>query len=91
MATGTEMYNAVKQAIINQFEANPDGANFEIHEIDALDLVKLTPPDLEALGYNGENADRISGALFNQDFSLIGASLRVNFVLTHDITRLLPD
>ena len=87
MATGTQMYNAVATAV----RRVEPGAEFPIHPVDANDLMKLKPPDLQELGYDLLLAEELSSALFVQNFLPLGRVLRVTFVKSFDAPRLLPD
>ena len=86
MATGTEMYNAVRQATTGRI-----GMDFAIHPVDASDLNKLVPADLQTLGYDLSVAENVSEALYKSDYGPLERILSIHFVFDHDAPRLASD
>lgn len=84
MATGIEMYRAVKNATRDL----RTGSDFAIHPVDLTDLFKLTPVDLVTLGYGQDIAEEVSGALFRGEFDLLGVTMGVRFIRTFEAERL---
>jgi len=84
MATGIQMYNVIKEATADY----PVGAEFLIHKVDANDLIKLRPSDLESLGYDLGVAEGVSSAVREQDFGPLGRTMGIRFVFNSDAPRL---
>jgi len=86
MATGLEMYDALKDAT-SHLEV---GSEFTINAIDSYDLCKLTVSDLESRGYDRKVAEEVSGALLQNDFEPFGRSLGLTIHISPDAPRLIP-
>ena len=74
MATGLEMYDALKAATRDL----PDGGSFVINPNDALDLRKLTSGDLVSRGFDDEIAEAVSRDLLEGHLNTLGRALGIH-------------
>lgn len=86
MATGLEMYGALREAT----QGLAPGTEFRINAIDARDLCKLRPSDLISQGYDEKIAEEISSALLNGDFGPLGTSRGLRLSVVRVQPGLLP-
>jgi hypothetical protein len=87
MATGREMYGALREAT----RALGVGETFAVNAIDARDLAKLRPSDLVALGFDEQAADVASAAMLDGDFEPIARRMGLRLIISHEAPRLIPD
>lgn len=87
MMTGLEAYDALKNATSEL----PHGSEFTVHTLDALDLCKLTPPDLQSRGYSQEVAERVSTDLWEASLDELGNSMGLQLSKAPQAARLLND
>lgn len=87
MATGIEMYTALRQAT-RQICA---GGEFTINAVEEYDLRKLRPSDLVALGFDQTIAEEVSSSLLNGDCGPLAHRMGLRLLVRHDAPRLLPE
>jgi hypothetical protein len=84
MATGIEMYRAVKQATAGLIDTD-----FAINTEDASDLLKLSTDELQAEGYDLAVAEEVVSALGKSDYRPLGRTMgRISFVPNYETARL---
>src|SRR4051794_7147915 len=86
MATGLEMYDALKAAT----RGLPYDCTFVINPNDALDLRKLTVGDLMARGFDGEKAQVVSRDLLDGNFETFGQALGIQLEVKKRVLNLIP-
>ena len=86
MATGLEMYDALKAATAG-IEA---GSEFTVNTIDSYDLCKLKVSDLVSRGYDEGIAEEVSGALLRRDFVPFGRRIGLTIRVSSDAPQLMP-
>ena len=87
MATGVEMYDALKAATADL----GIGDKFTINTVESYDLCKLTVSDLESRGFDTRVAEEVSGALLERDFVPFARSLGLTIRISPDAPRLISD
>jgi len=80
MATGPEMFAALKSAMTSRPTENP----FRVNSIDAKDLGKLTAAHLVSMGFDEDVADRVSAELLNGGLETLGRHLGRALVIDRD-------
>jgi hypothetical protein len=86
MATGLEMYDALKEAI----ESAGYPSEFKVQIVESRDLRKLRTSDLMSRGYNEKVAEEASGALLKGDFGPLSEAIGVKLVISADADSLMP-
>jgi hypothetical protein len=86
MATGREMYKALKHATSDL----PAGSTFTINPFDKIDLCKLTVGDLEKEDYSSAIAERVSQDLMTGSLRELGASMALCLVVDKGTLTLIP-
>lgn len=82
MATGVEMYRALRKAARELSE-------FAINRIDALDLQKLEASDLVSLDFDEQIAEEVSAALHRGDLEPLGQIMSLRLYVSPDAPALL--
>lgn len=86
MATGLEMFDALKRAMANQSV----GSRFEVNTFDAKDLMKLTECDLVARGFDPAVAMQVERDLLSGSLSELGKSLGLELSVSRQVDNLIP-
>jgi hypothetical protein len=86
MATGLEMYNALRKAI----GARNSNGVLKINRSDKADLCKLSVTDLESLGYDRATAERVGNDLSNDSLGELGKSLGIKLEVEKYALVLIP-
>lgn len=87
MATGLEMYDALKSATATLGL----GSEFTINTIESYDLCKLTVDDLMSRGFAEHIAEEVSKALLHDDFGPFSKSVGLKIEISPDAPLLLSD
>jgi hypothetical protein len=86
MATGIEIYDAVKNEIPNR--RREQDWKFAISNLDALDLLKLTTEDLCGRGYGESVAEKVCSAITNGNLNVLEETMGIKFDVRDDIPSL---
>ena len=87
MATGLEVYNAIRSATAGLGA----GSEFSVNTIDSYDLRKLKVSDLVELGYTEGIAKEVSSALLKGDVGPLGRSMGLRLEVNALAPRLFPE
>lgn len=87
MATGLEMYDALKIATADL----QSGSEFTINTLDSYDLYKLSISDLLSRGYDEKVAEEVFGALSQDNLKPFGRTRGLVIHVSSHAPRLLPD
>ncbi len=87
MATGIEMYDALRKAT----RTLPKGSEFTVNIVESYDLGKLKPSDLISRGYSERIANEVSSALFIRDYGPLGSRMGLRLAISNDAPPLLPE
>lgn len=86
MATGLEMFDALKEAV----DGLPARSPFKINRFDEKDLCKLTEAELESRGFDEKTADEVSSEMFRTgSVKTLGERLGVKLVVTTGVRNLI--
>jgi hypothetical protein len=86
MATGLEMYRAVKKAT----ERLNGAGILKINASDKRDLCQLNEPELEFLGFDKGSAERIANELSHGNLTELGKTLGINLEVDKHALVLIP-
>ena len=86
MATGLEMFDALKRATADI----PIGGRFDVNSFDAKDLMKLTDDDLKALGFDAILAERIDRDLICGRLTELGKAIGLDLSVDRRAGNLIP-
>jgi hypothetical protein len=86
MATGLEMYHAVKKAT----ERLNGDKILKINASDKRDLCQLNVPDLESLGFEKGNAERIANELSKGNLAELGKTFGIHLEVEKYALVLIP-
>lgn len=86
MATGLEMFDALKRATAGL----PIGSRYEINTFDAKDLMKLTEDDLRTLGFDAIVAARVDRDLLGGNLTEFGKAIGLELAVNRQAGNLIP-
>lgn len=86
MATGLEMYDALRRAT----GLLPAGSVFRVNAVEAHDLRKLTVRDLVSRDVDEKIAEGVSSALLDGNYELLARSMGLRLHVVRNAPRLLP-
>src|SRR5713101_4802931 len=86
MATGLEMFDALKRAT----QDLPRGGTFTLNVYNKLDLCKLTENDLQSVGFDQEVASRVARDLSKQSLEELGKAMGIELVVRKNSLDLIP-
>ncbi len=86
MATGLEMFDALRQAT-SRLAAR---AEFKINDFDTEDLMRLSAADLARRGFDPSIAERVARDLAGGRLDELSAALNVPLRVDHDVKNLIP-
>jgi hypothetical protein len=86
MATGLEMFNALRQATAGL----PAGAQFNLNRFDADDLRQLSVSELVSIGWDSPKAELVVRDLTNGKVVELGSALGVRLCITTEVKNLIP-
>ena len=86
MASGIEMYRALKQATAEL----PDGSEFSINPSDRCDLSTLTQVDLTSLGLNPDIAHAVEQDLLHGSVNELGKAMGLRLRVVRHARNLIP-
>ncbi|HVC97585.1 MAG TPA: hypothetical protein VND64_28140 [Pirellulales bacterium] len=86
MATGLEMFDALRQAT----STLPSGGQFHVNRFDADDLRKLSVPEFISMGWDSSTAELVVRDLANGKLGELGTALGVRLCITTEVKNLIP-
>jgi hypothetical protein len=86
MATGLEMFNALRQATAGLRA----GAQFNLNRFDADDLKQLSVSELVSIGWDSPKAELVVRDLANGKLVELGTALGVRLCITTEVKNLIP-